>query len=132
MTDPRLSGLRVMVVEDEALIAMALEDMLEQLGCQIVEMVGRVSAAREAVDDLTLDCAILDVNVAGEMIYPLAEQLTERGVPFLLVTGYARSNLEPSLRSRPVLQKPFHLTMLNDALVDLIGAKRKSPEKKVH
>ncbi|HTI66616.1 MAG TPA: response regulator [Caulobacteraceae bacterium] len=104
-----LQGLRVLVVEDEALVSMLLEDMLSDHGCEIVATASRIGQALELIADdaLVLDAAILDVNLGGEPIFPVAEALTARGCPFVFATGYGAGGLPEAWRSRPTLQKPF-------------------------
>jgi CheY-like chemotaxis protein len=102
-----LNGLRVLVVEDEAAISLLLEDMLLDFGCEIVGPSARLAAALEAVEKEKVDIAILDVNVAGESIYPVAEALQARSIPFVFSTGYGSQGIKDSFRDRPVLQKPF-------------------------
>ena len=89
-TNDLLLGLRVLVVEDEALVAMQLEDMLDELGCVVVDVAGTVSRGVALAADaaVALDGAILDVNLGGEKVYPVAERLAARGVPFVFCTGY--------------------------------------------
>lgn len=114
----RLSGLRVLVVEDETLVAMLLEDMLSDIGCQVVGPVPRVAKALDIVTDrnTALDVAILDVNVAGQEVFPVAEALVGRGVPFAFATGYGDSGVPDTWRGRPVLQKPFRQEQITAAL----------------
>jgi CheY-like chemotaxis protein len=119
MSDQRLTGLRVLVVEDEALVAFFLEDMLNELGCEVIGLAPRVEAARKVVEKKKLDCAILDVNVNGEMIYPLAQVLADRDIPFLFVTGYNEESVAPQFRHRPMLQKPFRAAELGNLLAGL-------------
>ena len=102
-----LQGLRVLVVEDEAAISLLLEDMLLDFGCEVIGPAARLSAALDAVNREHVDLAILDVNVAGEPIYPVAEALAERSVPFVFSTGYGSAGIKDAYRDRPVLQKPF-------------------------
>jgi CheY-like chemotaxis protein len=102
-----LNGLRVLVVEDEAAISLLLEDMLLDFGCEVVGPSARLAAALEAVEKEKVDIAILDVNVAGEPIYPVAEALQTRSIPFVFSTGYGSQGIKDSFRDRPVLQKPF-------------------------
>ena len=83
-----LEGCRVLVVEDELAIAMLLESALEDEGCVIVGPYGGVRDALAAARNETLDLAVLDINLAGEMVFPVAEVLAERGVPFLILSGY--------------------------------------------
>ncbi|HEY8380601.1 MAG TPA: response regulator [Microvirga sp.] len=102
-----LQGLRVLVVEDEAAISLLLEDMLLDFGCEVIGPAARLSAALDAVNRETIDLAILDVNVAGEPIYPVADALVERGIAFVFSTGYGSAGIKDAYRDRPVLQKPF-------------------------
>src|SRR5471030_2544427 len=89
----RLAGRRILVVEDEALVAWAIEDMLVELGCIVVGPAARVSQALVIVEGQPLDAAVLDVNLNGEKCYPVAEALTARGVPFIFSTAYNRDSL---------------------------------------
>ena len=88
-------------------VAMLLEDMLQDLGYEVVGPAARLAAALALAEGEALDGAILDVNLAGEPSYPVAEALGRRGVPFLFLTGYGSAGVEPAFRDRPVLQKPF-------------------------
>lgn len=105
--DPALSGRRILVVEDEMLVAMLMEDILADLGCVVVGPAARVADALERVRTEALDCAFLDVNVAGERVFPVADALAERNVPFIFVSGYGEDVLEPRFAGRPALKKPF-------------------------
>lgn len=112
----RLQGLRVLIVEDEALIASLIEDFLMDLGCEVIgpamDMKDAVSLAREAA----IDGATLDVNILGENVYPVADILTARGIPFVFITGYGVLGLRECDRGRPVLQKPYRLEQLVDVM----------------
>jgi len=105
--DEKLNGLRILVVEDEAAISMLLEDMLMDFGCQVVGPAARLTTALEMVEAETFDLAILDVNLAGDPIYPVAEALARRDVPFIFSTGYGGGGIKDPFRNRPVVQKPF-------------------------
>jgi CheY-like chemotaxis protein len=107
MEDDRLNGLRVLVVEDEAAISMLLEDMLIDFGCEIVGPAARLNVALEMAKGGAFDVAILDVNLAGESIYPVADVLAERRRPFVFSTGYGGAGIKDPYRDRPVVQKPF-------------------------
>ena len=119
-----LQGLRVLVVEDEAAISLLLEDMLLDFGCEVIGPAARLAAALDAVERETVDLAILDVNVAGEPIYPVAETLARKGVPFVFSTGYGSAGIKDAYRDRPVLQKPFAQHDLQQKLID---ARRSAP-----
>lgn len=114
-----LEGLRILVVEDEALVLMELEDMLQEIGCEIVGQVSTVAAALAAIEENELDGVLLDMNLRGEHILPVAEKLLARRVPFLLVTGYAIcSGNAPTLDNAPRLTKPFSLKSLRAAMTE--------------
>jgi len=123
-----LAGSRVLLVEDETLVAMLLEDMIAELGGNVVGSASRVSRALEIAEDrsIGLDLAVLDVNLGGEEVFPVASALAERGVPFAFSTGYGNAGLPEAWRSRPTLQKPFTqeqvTTVLSRALQDGRGA----------
>jgi len=108
--------LRVLVVEDEAVVAMLLEDMLLDLGHEVVAAVGRFEQAMEAAETSDLDLAILDVNLNGVLTYPVAERLKSRGVPVVFATGYGSDGLREDWRGGPVVQKPFQLRDLQKAV----------------
>jgi len=101
------SGLRVLVVEDEATVAMLIEDMLEELGCEIAASVASVSRAMDIAPVVDVDLAMLDVNVAGEMVFPVALLLQERQIPVLFSTGYGMAGLPSEFSACQVLAKPF-------------------------
>jgi CheY-like chemotaxis protein len=104
--------LRVLVVEDETLIALMLEDMLESLGYAVTGMAPRVPLALAMAETGQFDLAILDVNVGGENVEPVADKLAERHIPFVFATGYGIAGVPVQHRSRPVLAKPFHIDQL--------------------
>lgn len=111
-----LADLKVFVVEDEALVAINLEDMLADLGCAGVVLAMRMEQALEAIDGLDADVAILDVNLAGQPVFPVAERLAERGTPIVFATGYGRAGLPSEWQSRPVLQKPYTMGEVAESL----------------
>jgi CheY-like chemotaxis protein len=98
---------RVLLVEDEAMIAMLMEDMLEELGCNVVATVGSIAEAMAAADSGAFDLAFLDVNLRGVPVYPVAEALRARAIPYAFVTGYGSAGNDAAHADAPVLQKPF-------------------------
>jgi CheY-like chemotaxis protein len=111
-----LAGTRVFIVEDEALILDTLQDMLEGLGCHVVESALRVDEALAKLVGLDFDVAVLDVNVAGTRIDPVADLLAHRGMPFLFASGYGRGSLPAAHRARVLLTKPYRTADLQAAL----------------
>jgi CheY-like chemotaxis protein len=114
------SAPRLLVVEDEYLIRMLLEDMLDDLGYGIAAAVGTLSEARQIAADGDFSAAILDVNLDGQEIYPVADILAKRGLPFVFVTGYGERSLPEPYRGRPALQKPFQAEQLKTTLAGLL------------
>lgn len=116
-----LRGLRLFVVEDEALVAMLLEQMLEELGCVVVNLSGTVAQALDQVDKVApkVDVAILDVNLGGERVYPVADALAARDVPFMFATGYGPEGLDDLYPDRTVLSKPYVEASLVNALLQV-------------
>jgi PAS domain S-box-containing protein len=112
-----ISGNRVMVVEDEALVAMVVTESLTTLGCTVVGPFSRCSDAMGAIEADEIDAAILDVNLDGEMVYPLADVLAARGVPFIFVTGYGAESIDPRFLHIPVIQKPVERHVLQRIFV---------------
>ena len=114
-----LTGLRLLLVEDEAMVAMMIEDMLSDLGCVVVGVAGTVSKGLDFADrqDLLLDGALLDVNLGGETVYPVAEALAARGVPFIFSTGYSVAGIQTRYSDVPILAKPYEMDVLQDHLL---------------
>jgi CheY-like chemotaxis protein len=103
-----LTGCRVLVVEDEGLIALALEDLLEGFGCPIIGPVASLAEAVALARSAEIDGALLDVNVRGQLIYPAAEILRERGIPVIFCTGYSDTAIVPdAFANSPHLFKPY-------------------------
>lgn len=117
---PSLEGRRVLVVEDEFLVAMLLETALEDQQCSVVGPFGRLSAALDAAHEETVDLALLDVNLAGEKVFPVAERLAERGIPFLLLSGYGDHALPSDKAHWPVFMKPFKIAELVTKMESLL------------
>lgn len=112
MTNPQ----RVLIVEDEALVGMAMEDALSFLGIDVAGIAGTVDEALAQVERANFDGAILDVQLHGKDILPVVESLERRGIPFVFATGYGRAGVPEKYRDAPVLQKPFMPAELRDVL----------------
>jgi CheY-like chemotaxis protein len=113
-----LKGLKILVVEDEFLVALEVEEALEHLGCNIVGPFARLDKAVEAAQRSPLDGAILDINLNGEMVYPLAELLERLSIPFVFITGYTASDLPERFRAFRRLTKPLDVNALRRAFHD--------------
>lgn len=111
-----LRGKRVFIVEDEAHVAMMLQDLLEDIGCEVVSIATRFGEAMEKAQSVSFDVALLDVNLDGEPSYPIAEAIAACGHAFVFSTGYGASRLPEALCSGPVLQKPYLRRDLERAL----------------
>ena len=119
---PVLAGRRILVVEDEMMIAMLVEDMLLELGCTVVGPAhGLAEALALAQSEPGLDAALLDVNLGGQPVFPVADALREKGVPAIFSTGYGDAGLRDIDRGSPVLQKPFRAGDLARALGEALG-----------
>jgi DNA-binding response OmpR family regulator len=112
---------RVLVVEDETILAMMLEEYLQGDGFDVVGPFGRLDHAMEAAEREALDVAVLDINIAGDMVFPVAEALDRRGVPLLLVTGYDDRIMRKAAKDWPRLMKPYRLDEVSARLVAMIG-----------
>ena len=112
MTATRPVGGSVFLVEDEVMIRMMVADMLEELGYRIAAEAGEINEAVKLAQTTDFDFAILDVNVNGKVISPVADLIKARGRPFIFATGYGSSGLPEEYRDRPALQKPFQLETL--------------------
>jgi CheY-like chemotaxis protein len=112
-----LQGRRVLVVEDESLVAMLLETILEDMGCTPVGPASNIDDGEALARGEALDAALLDVNVAGRQVFPVAAALKTRGVPFVFSTGYGEGGLPDEWRGNPTIQKPFTEVAIRDALM---------------
>lgn len=123
MTEASLAGRRILVVEDEPLVSMLVEDILLDLGCEEILTATRLSEALVKAEEMSIDAALLDINLNGEQIYPVAERLQKRGIPFVFSTGYGASEIIPEFQQYPILQKPFQPDALQAALSQLFAPK---------
>jgi DNA-binding response OmpR family regulator len=110
------SKLRVLVLEDEYLIAQMIEDLLAEAGCQVVGTAARLADALALADPRRVDLVLLDVNIGGEMAFPLVERLERSGIPLVFLTGYGRSILPEAHAGHPVVSKPFSAQQLLQAI----------------
>jgi CheY-like chemotaxis protein len=118
-----LAGLRVLIVEDESLLAMELETLLEGGGCAVLGLASSVGQALALIDGEPPEMALLDVNLKGERATSVAAALRARRVPFVLITGYTRAQLsEPELRDAPRIDKPVNRGSLARAVKNALDA----------
>lgn len=115
-----LSGLSILVVEDESVIALMIEDMLSLLGCTSVLHASAVASALALLAEGKPDAALLDVNLGGEPAYAIAERLEALQIPFVFASGYGSVGLPPRWSQKPVIQKPFTPEMLAAKLLSLL------------
>lgn len=115
---------RILVVEDETMIAMIFEEVLQDLGFEIVGPVSKLEAALKLARQEALDGAILDITIRGGMVYPVADILRQREVPFVLASGYGEWALPEAYQGLPRLQKPFTATDIDVMIAELFPAAR--------
>ncbi|GLK76647.1 response regulator [Methylopila jiangsuensis] len=116
MSERDFSGLKILVVEDEAMISMMIEDMLLDHGVDVVGPAGGVAQAMKLLDAAALDGALLDVNLGGEKSFPVADALAAKGVPIVFTTGYGEAGVIGRYPDARTLQKPFVAADLIEAL----------------
>ncbi|HLI10788.1 MAG TPA: response regulator [Alphaproteobacteria bacterium] len=119
-----LSGVRVLVVEDDVLVSAALGDMLSDFGCIVAATVDRLDEAVTLAERLEIDAAILDVNIAGELVFPVAERLARRDIPFIFASAYPRKRIALEYPKAIVLAKPYPPALLRQALSAVIASAR--------
>ena len=105
------------------MVSILLQAMLDMLGYEAVGPAARVGQALEMIGAEAIDAAVLDVNLHGQLSYPVADALIARGVPFVFATGYDRGRLATAYRGFPFLQKPFHTSELDEALATMLAHK---------
>jgi CheY-like chemotaxis protein len=121
-----MAGKRILVVEDEMIVAMLIEDILADAGATVVGPAARVARALDLLEEEeALDGALLDVNLAGEMTTPVAEELRRRGIPFAFATGYGAAGVPEGFAGQPLLQKPFQEHDLNRVMAEVLA--RRAP-----
>ncbi|MGE3474997.1 MAG: response regulator [Rhodospirillaceae bacterium] len=120
-----LAGLRILIVEDDALVALNLQEFVESLGCMVIGPLGRLAEALDVLDRVPIDGAMLDINLHGEMVYPLAEQLAERRTPMLFCSGHAFTQAVPKrFQDYPQVAKPMAEHTLRTAMMETFAAIR--------
>jgi DNA-binding NtrC family response regulator len=125
------SNRRVLLVEDEMLVAWLIEHMLADLGCAVIGPASSVNQALAMIDAEAIDAAVLDLdlNLNGQMSCPVADALAAHGVPFAISTGYDKDTLPHDYRACPVLQKPAQRSELSDALAKLLTPKERASNR---
>ena len=121
MSKQELSNRKVLVVEDEMMIAMLIEDMLDEFGCKLVGPATNVPRALELIGKESIAVAVLDLNLDGKDTYAIADALQRKSVPFIFATGYGSTGLRQEYGNRPVLQKPFQARDLEAALTEALN-----------
>ena len=121
VTAAKLAGLRILLVEDEVMIALLLEKTLQSLGITVLGPVGHLGNALEMAQSEEFDGAILDVTIRGGSVFPVAELLMTRRIPFALATGHAAEYLPAHLRDQRLLRKPYSIDDITAALQYLAG-----------
>lgn len=114
-----LNGKRVLIVEDEPIVAMALEDILESFGCTIVGPAATLAAGLSLAETSPVDAAMLDVNLSGEESFPIAAILDGRAIPYAFTTGYGAEGLSGRSTAR-VIAKPYRPAQIRDALASML------------
>jgi CheY-like chemotaxis protein len=120
--EDRLKGRRILVVEDSPVVGPFTAELLEELGCEVVGPAPNMAAARELLEsDEKIDAAMMDVHIRGERVFPLCDAVADRGVPFVLTSGYADWQMPDKWKDRPRLLKPYTIDQVEEALLKLIG-----------
>lgn len=118
-----LSGLSVLIVEDNPVLMLDTETALVELGCDVAGVAGRLADARELIRAVPFDLAVLDVNIQGEKIDPVAESIARSGRPIVFVTGYGAAGV-PLHIPGPVIERPYARSTLERALLEAMQAER--------
>lgn len=121
--EPTLIGKRILIIEDEPLVALDLQDTLESAGAVVVAMIASVADALNVVKSERLDAAVLDGNLHGNPVDEIAAALTRSNVPFVFISGYGRESLPRGFGSAPLLNKPFSSSALLEVTTRLLEAR---------
>ena len=111
---------RVLIVEDEYLVAMELEDLLAEMGYRVVGPAARINEAIDLARDAEIDFAVLDINLAGTRSFPVADILRQRNIPFVFASGYGSDGLADGYRHETILRKPYALQDLEQAIATVV------------
>jgi two-component SAPR family response regulator len=117
---------RVLIVEDEALIAMYVEDVVSRFGYSVAGIVANVEEALAFIETHAIDAAVLDINLEGKLVFPFADALMKRNIPFVFASSYGEQGIPPRYRIGPVVQKPFAPSELRRALKAIEPLNRKA------
>ncbi len=117
-----LEGANILVIEDETLITMLLEDILSELGCNVCGSAATLGQAQSLAGMLDAHAAILDVNLGGDPVFPVAEQLVARNIPIIFASGYGATGLPDKWQDYPTLPKPFMPDQVEAILRQVLGA----------
>lgn len=110
------AGIRVLLVEDETLVALMIEDMIDDIGAMRIGTASTIDEAMMTLESAQPDIAVLDINVGGEQVFPVCERLADLGIPFVFSTGYGQHGVPEQWQASPVLQKPYTAPQLANAL----------------
>jgi CheY-like chemotaxis protein len=119
-----LSGLKIFLAEDEFAVLLLIEDMLATLGCKVAAAASTLASASQRAENCDVDAAVLDINLSGKRIYPVADILRRRNVPIIFSTGYGLTGIDPEWAHYPVVQKPFAIEQLARALAQATSRQR--------
>ena len=119
----------IFLVEDEVLIRMMLADMVEELGHRVVAETGNIQDAQVLAETSFFDIAILDINIAGSSIAPVATTIARRGLPFFFVSGYGLAGRPEAFIERPTLQKPVSISILGEAINAILATAGKASSR---
>jgi len=122
-----LQGSRILIVEDEYYLADDLAAALKAAGAEILGPAGTIEEARAHIDDADFDCAILDMNLRGDMAFPVADRLKEAGIPFLIATGYNSASLPDRFAEVPRVEKPSDTRKIIEAIPPLLTGRAEQP-----
>jgi DNA-binding response OmpR family regulator len=116
-----LEGCRILLVEDDAMIALAVETMLQESGCAVIGPLASLQAATAALAEQQPDCAVLDIGLGAESVFPLADALADAQVPFIFLSGHSAPIVPERHAGRPFVGKPFGERVLLAALTTALG-----------